>query len=423
MISSLLLLLLPQAVHVQPDWDAVHPDAPEACVLDSSGGAYTFAGTQVRRLDAAGNLAWTVSPANVDDPDRLAVLSDDSVVVGYTAKVPPFSNAWDAVVARYDTSGSPLWSRSIDFGTRDYVVDVVVDAADVAYVVTGDEEFDIGGWGDIYLTAFDAAGNQLWQTVWTGQGTGYGYRDAAYDLAYDASLQRLYVVGSSRPSSNSKSDHAVLAFDTSGNLLWTWTHDGPAFNSKDWLTHVGVVPGAGLVATGRSPSPSNNGFDVYTVRLDQNGGVVWDATWASSGSDETPTAFTSAPSGECFVATGGRRLLHYDASGTLLGAFRARPPGYSAILFRGLGLDPHGHLVAWGQSAKGGNRDCFLLVGDLSAPSLIGWDIRAVTPSSNETLSEYYEQPFAVDGAGHALGCYASDASGVGGGAARYTVP
>ncbi len=414
------------AVRVLPDWQVSSGLDSHVLVQDGAGDSWSFASDgsvgRLTRYDDQGTALWTSNTSNTLSAEAIAMRSNGSVVCGFDKGSNPWVNSWDAAVSCFDASGALLWSKVFDRGSQDDVVDVVVDDQDVTYVLLQDQQFDIGGWGDVYLIALDPAGALLWEAVWTGQGTGYGYRDVPYDLALDPTLDRLYVVGASRTPATLL-DQVVLAYDTSGTLLWTWLRDGPAWNSKDWLTHVGVVPGGGVVATGRSESTSNNGIDVYTVRIDQTGTLVWGATYASTGADETPVAFTSLPSGECYVGSGNRHLLHYDANGVLLHDLRARPPGYGYVTFRGLGVDSHGHLVAWGFASKAGDEDCLLVVGDLSAPALVGWDIVSVVPGSDENVDPYAPSPFHLDAANRTLAAFATTAAGAAGGVLRYTVP
>lgn len=414
------------AVRVLPDWQVSSGLDSHVLVQDGAGDSWAFAVSgsagYLTRYDDQGMALWTSTTTNTLSAEAIAMRSNGSVVCAGHWGSNPWMSSWDAAVYCFDASGSLLWSKVFDRGSQDDVVDVVVDDQDVTYVLMIDEQYDIGGWGDVYLFALDPAGVLLWETVWTGRGAGYGYRDVPYDLALDPTLDRLYVVGASRTPATLL-DQAVLAFDTTGNLLWTWFRDGPAWNSKDWLTHVGIVPGGGVVATGRSESTSNNGIDVYTLRLTESGNLVWDATYASSGADETPLAFAALPSGECFVGSGNRHLLHYDANGGLLHDLRARPPGYGFVTFRGLGVDSHGHLVAWGYASKAGDEDCLLIVGDLSAPALVGWDIVSVVPGSDENVDPYAPSPFHLDAADRALAAFATTAAGAAGGVLRYTVP
>ncbi len=412
-----------------PDWQVWSSLGGHVLAQDGAGDSWSFVSDgsvgHLTRYDDQGAVLWSATATNVQTAEAIAMRSNGSVVCGGNWTTSPWGAGWHGAVYCFDGSGTILWSQVFDRGTQDDIVDIVVDDQDVTYVLMQDQRYDIGGWGDIYLFAIDPAGGLLWEAVWTGQGTGYGYRDIPYDLALDPTLDRLYVVGATRTPA-ARLDQLILAYDTAGNLLWTWIRNGPALmRDKDWLSHVGVVPGGGLVATGRSPSTANNGFDVYTVRCDEDGNTIWEATHPSSGADESPRAFTSLPSGECFVATGTGRVLHYDSNGALLHDFHPLPTGYGHLQSVGLGVDSHGHLVAWGYAAKAGDFDCFLAVGDLSTtPVLVAWDVVRVAPGSDENVSPYAPAPpFHLDAADRLLVGCTTNAPGLAGGILRYTVP
>jgi hypothetical protein len=114
-----------------------------------------FSGLFLARFDAAGNELWmrsVVAPVRSIALDRL---SGDI----YAAGGIPSATIFDAVVARYDSSGTPVWARTFATVDGDSLNSIAVDSVGHIYVVgiSGSIEPEA-----VYLIQYDTAGNQTW---------------------------------------------------------------------------------------------------------------------------------------------------------------------------------------------------------------------------------------------------------------------
>jgi outer membrane protein assembly factor BamB len=120
-----------------------------------------------------------------------------TVVAGYHGSAFDFgggpldADLYDVFVARYDPTGTHVWSRSFgDPGTYQYAFDVATDAAGNVFITGhfnsavdfgGGDLISAGSW-DIFVARFDQAGTHQWSRRFGDAGT-----QRAYSLAVDGS--------------------------------------------------------------------------------------------------------------------------------------------------------------------------------------------------------------------------------------------
>jgi len=94
---------------------------------------------------------------------------------------------------------------------------------------------------------------------------GYGVKET-YDRQY-------IVAGSTSSWGNGGVDAQLLLIDSMGQLKWSKTYGGVL---SDVAKSVVVNPAdSGFIFTGHTSSFGNGGYDVYVVRTDKNGVVIW----------------------------------------------------------------------------------------------------------------------------------------------------
>jgi hypothetical protein len=116
------------------------------------------------RLDGAGTVQWTWSPALPGGQlmRDAVVLNDGSVVLaGYTES----TEKHNVVVARISAAGQQLWYVEIP-GPLDEEAEAVV--ADAGAVMVSGRQMNYGGAADAFFARLDLAGTVLWTTSWGG---------------------------------------------------------------------------------------------------------------------------------------------------------------------------------------------------------------------------------------------------------------
>ena len=279
------------------DWDgatalAALPDGGLAVAgrTDSKGAGDRDA--WVLRLDAAGSVVWerTFGGVRGDKANALAVLPDGGLAVaGVTAS--KGAGGADAWVLRLDAGGSLLWEHTFGGALGDMAT---------ALAVLPDGGFAVAGWteskgaGDlvVWVLRLDAAGNLVWDRTF-----GAAVEDTAAALIVLAD-GGLAVAGITESKGAGGLDVWVLRLDAAGNLLWDRTFGGADWDAAQALT---ALPDGGFALAGWTRSKGAGAGDAWVLGLDATGNLVWERTFGGSGHDEA-LSVTALPDGGLAVA-------------------------------------------------------------------------------------------------------------------------
>ncbi len=102
----------------------------------------------------------------------------------------------------------------------------------------------------------------------------------------------LLVCGSTRSYSTGDSDGLVLLVDpASGGVEWERPYGGP---DDDCLLDLAPAPDGGFYAVGRSRSGSRGGDDLWVLRCDEAGDVLWQRLWGGEMNEEAVAAVSDS---------------------------------------------------------------------------------------------------------------------------------
>jgi hypothetical protein len=272
----------------------------------------------------------------------------------------------DIFLVKYDSNGNVLWAKSAGGTGYDWGTSVATDANGNCYVtgyfssssITFGSSLTNAGDEDIFLVKYDANGNVLW-----ARSAGGTSGERSYNVATDAS-GNVFVTGyfhSSTISFGSDTlkntgldDIFVVKYDANGNVLWARSAGG---TDKDFSKSVATDANGNCYVTGPFWSPSiafgsdtlrNAGYsDIFLVKYDANGNVLWAKSGAGFFSSES-NCLTTDPNGNCFV-TG-----EFDTYITF-GEYSLGHPGIGTGMFL-VKYDPNGNVL-WAKTADGGIDD------------------------------------------------------------------
>ena len=236
-----------------------------AQVSPSGPGSFSF---EVVAYDPQGNQLWTAADAQGKSPASLAFdANGDILVTGQFYGVAP--NYYFGL-ARFSSTGTHLWTRTVDIGTANFQGSLAVlpDGAGSAYVSGRLVDPLVGVKGA--LVKFDGAGNVLWTA--TNQGTAqhstYFYEGLA-TLAFAAN-------GNVRAAGVSCNlgvlpDLRLLEYTPAGQLVWQASWDSPAHGFDFQL-------GMRVEADGTTTVLGASGYATVTqpavVRFDPQGNLL-----------------------------------------------------------------------------------------------------------------------------------------------------
>ncbi|MDB5166666.1 MAG: hypothetical protein JWM37_738 [Candidatus Saccharibacteria bacterium] len=341
-------------------WGGTGEDSAASTAMLSDGG-YITAGTTtsygagqsdilVNRFDNSGNVAWSRTwGGTLDDVAwGIAATSDGGMAVtGYTSSYG--SGSQDAVIIKYDSAGTLLWSRTWGGTAADNAYSIV-QTPDGGLAITG----TTSSYGsEVFLARYDSAGTLLWSRTWGGTSTDY-----SNSLAVTTDGGFVIGVGTNSFGAGS-ADAGLVRYDANGNLLWSRVWGGTSF---DFANDVAVTQDGGYVLIGTTSSYGVGGGldDSFIARYDSNGTLQWSRLWGGTGSDEAYSVSITADGGiavggytNSFGASNDNFLLRYDSGGTFL--WNRSWGGAGAEAAYTVEATPDGGVAIGGQTASIGN--------------------------------------------------------------------
>jgi hypothetical protein len=274
-------------------------------IIQSSDGGYVVAGQTrsfgagwddiyVVKLDRSGNVLWTktIGGSSFDGAFSIIQSSDGGyVVAGYTISFG--AGYWDIYVVKLDSWGNVQWTKTIGGSSFDIAHSIIL-SSDGGYVVAGRTgSFGAGGW-DMYVVKLDSSGNVQWTKTIGGSLT-----DIAFSII-QSSDGGYVVAGWTGSFGAGEYDFYVVKLDSSGNVVWTKTIGG---SLTDVAYSIIQSSDGGYVVAGYTQSFGAGGADIYVVKLDSSGNVVWTKTIGGSYFDWAYSIIQSSDGG--YIVAGG----------------------------------------------------------------------------------------------------------------------
>ena len=258
-------------------------DEAFAIAVDSSGNAYiggssySYSGSSgrdfaVAKYNTSGVIQWQrvlVTSGSESDCKSVAVDSSGNLyAIGY-----PMISA-KCIIAKYNTSGVLQWQRTLDGTGNDYGFGIAVDGSSNVYI-SGITSSGSGG-TDFLIAKYNSSGTIQWQRSLGGTNYEYGRR-AAVD-----SSGNIYVCGKWRTSGGD--DNALIAkYNTSGALQWQRSLQESAGN--DQFNGIAVDSSGRAYVIGYTYSYTAGSNDILIARYTTSGALNWQRILGGTGND------------------------------------------------------------------------------------------------------------------------------------------
>ncbi|MFA6545891.1 MAG: immunoglobulin domain-containing protein, partial [Limisphaerales bacterium] len=304
----------------------------------------------------------------------------------------------DAFVAKFDTDGTNIWARALGVAAIDDLGNAVALDGSGNVFVAGQSTLAtfnsvaLTNYGRAFVAKFDSTGTPLWARKAGGGGSG-GQFDQATGVAADAA-GNVYLAGVFAGASASFSGSAILTnrggfdsflacFDPNGGLQWVQQIGG---TQDDRINGIAADPSGNAYVVGEFMGTTQlPGTNLATAMTDQNlfvarfspaGALDW-ARQAGGTLPDSARAVTLDSNGQIFIAG-------YFSGAAAFGTERLTSVAntYDAFLAR---LDTNG-IFAFAQHAGG---------GDLGGDFGLGL---AVDGSGNTLLTGYFSGNSALGG-------------------------
>ena len=260
------------------------------------------------KLDFNGNVMWQKSIGG-DKADRissLSISSNNTILIGANS----FSSIsgdkselnygyFDYWVLELDDLGNIIWQKTLG-GSNNETLTTFDKTSDDGYIIGGYTSSGISGnktensfgQNDFWIIKLDSNKNIEWQKTIGGTDEDQSYaiyetNDNGYIIGGTSNSD---ISGNKTESSKGSYDFWVMKLDSFGTILWQKTIGG--INS-DGISSIDKTLDGYFLLCGNSSSPIsgdktdyNRGLeDVWIVKIDENGNIIWDKTIGGSNQD------------------------------------------------------------------------------------------------------------------------------------------
>lgn len=291
------------------------------------------------KLDAAGNLEWnkTYGGSKDDRGQSLAQTKDGGyILTGYAmsddgdgSNNEGFHDNW---ILKLDVSGNIEWEKSFGFSGHDHSYDII-QTQDGGYFFIGflditaaradgyDEKGQFltrHGVGEFWGTKIDAQGNVQWRNYFGGtnndrahavvQSNDGGFVMAGFSESNDFDIS----------DTKGSYDFWVVKITSTGDLIWERSFGGSGIEiSYDIAktTDNGYVITGNTFSNDTDVSKNNGESDVWLIKLDDNGNLIWEKTLGGTQFDAAQGVYTSLDGG--FLIAGNSKSSDLDTDANM----------------------------------------------------------------------------------------------------------
>lgn len=326
----------------------------------------------IQKIDSLGNFEWARqfgNPFSVDSgydvcfsPDSCLLITGICINASDIDPGPPVINGSQAegkiVLIKLALDGSVLWVKNFGGASIDAGLKVTTDQLGNIYMAgialsdsidfnPGTPNFYMSNQGtfDGWVAKFNSNGDYVWSRMIGGQGSDFVRGLYVSDYIYisgefESNVDFDPLGGGNIISSSGSSDAFIQKMDTLGNVIWTKTFGGIAFDVAYDICET-INRDVVAVGTFRGPVDFNPGildslvsstfYDPFVLKLDSLGQFKWVNTIDISSSAEKFNAVCSDTSGNIFVTGAYNGICKFD---TPLGYDLTKPTGaYDNVLY------------------------------------------------------------------------------------------
>jgi len=224
------------------------------------------------------------------------------------------ATGWAFVIGREDSNGTIIWSKTYG-DSADAILYCMLATNDGGYIMVGetnytDSDFPIhyGTWtdADIAVIKVDSNGNKVWSKVIGGSSED----DVVSVIA--APDDGCYIVGTTLSNdhdctgNHGGDDVYLVRLDKNGNIVW---HNDIGGSGGDQGNYAATDGSGGVVIAGASNSPDGDrthfpsyGCPVWVLQVDSNNNILWNNCYGGGGSNCYPNAICKAIDGSIWIA-------------------------------------------------------------------------------------------------------------------------
>ncbi len=236
------------------------------------------------------------------------------------------------------------WTRTYGRSYEDWGR-AVQQTFDNGYIIIGRTSAHGAGYYDIYMIRTNTYGDTLWTKTYGGINDDVGYSvQQTYDSGY-------IITGWTESYGAGCSDVYLIKTDKNGDILWTRTYGGTDYDKG---SSIQITADSGYIISGWTKSYGNSNENAYLIKTDKNGDTLW--TRVYGGSDNDWFMSIESAGNNDYIAVGATESFGSGDFDVFLIRLNNRGDTLWARTYGGRGRD-------WGMSVNRTQDDGFIITG------------------------------------------------------------
>jgi uncharacterized delta-60 repeat protein len=270
----------------QRSFDAAGTENAESVAIDSSDNVYTMGYTNsqglgnwevwIAKYNSSGTIQWqrSLGGTGLDIGSTIAIDSSDNVYVSGHIRSTGANND-DLFFAKYNSSGTIQWQRVLGGAGNDFGKSIAIDSSDNVYLLGYTGSTGAGSY-DFLLAKYNSSGTIQWQRVLGGS-----LFEEGYSVAIDSS-DNVYVLGYTGSTGQGSADFLLAKYNSSGTIQWQRTLGG---SQDDAGYSVAIDSSNNVYVIGYTGSAGAGVKDLLLAKYDSAGTIQWQRTLGGTGGD------------------------------------------------------------------------------------------------------------------------------------------
>jgi len=171
------------------------------------------------------------------------------------------NGAKDSYVVKINKDGDRVWHNAFGW-SYDEVANQIIQTKDGGYIIVGTTDSDHRNQKDVFVVKMDKDGNKVWQYH-------YGSKEHEEGRGIVETEDGYVITGYTKDTKSYNSDVYLLKIDKNGNIVWHRHYGGDRDDEGNAIAKVKD----GFIITGYITSKKNNSKDLYLLKVDNNGNI------------------------------------------------------------------------------------------------------------------------------------------------------